>query len=103
MSSRNGCFKKKRSKVRELNIQKYGCLTCEYCDNNNLTTTPHKKNTATIDHLVPLSAGGNNSWENLKLVCSKCNNKKNQLCDLRGLVFDCVIDLKAFLSRAENK
>lgn len=103
MSSRNGCFKKKRTKIRELNVLKFGCLTCEYCGKKDLTTNPHKKHTATVDHLVPLSAGGNNSWENLKLVCSECNNKKNRYCDLRGIVFECVNELKQHLVWIEAK
>lgn len=98
MSSRNGCFKKKRVKVRELNIQKYGRLTCEYCKRADLTAVPHQGNTATIDHLVPLSHGGGNQWENLYIACQKCNLKKNSNVDLAGIVFRNVDELRSFLS-----
>jgi 5-methylcytosine-specific restriction endonuclease McrA len=31
-----------------------------------------------IDHIVPLSEGGDNSLENLRLVCLKCNIKTHE-------------------------
>lgn len=30
----------------------------------------------TIDHVLPRSRGGENSWENLATACISCNNKK---------------------------
>jgi HNH endonuclease len=30
----------------------------------------------TIDHVLPRSRGGNDSWENLVACCLKCNNQK---------------------------
>lgn len=40
---------------------------CQYCGTStNLT----------IDHLIPKSRGGEDSWENLTTACIKCNNKK---------------------------
>lgn len=45
---------------------------CQYC-NTNVTI----KN-ATLDHVLPLSHGGKNTWENCVCACSKCNiNKGN--------------------------
>lgn len=32
------------------------------------------KQTATIEHLEPLSLGGSHEWNNLRLACSPCNN-----------------------------
>jgi len=32
--------------------------------------------TATIDHVVPMSKGGKNSFYNIQLMCHKCNQKK---------------------------
>lgn len=40
---------------------------CGYCGS--------KKN-LTIDHIVPRSRGGGNTWENLVTCCSNCNTKK---------------------------
>ena len=40
---------------------------CQYCGiSTNLT----------IDHIIPKSKGGEDSWENLTAACIKCNNKK---------------------------
>ena len=30
----------------------------------------------TRDHIVPVSKGGGNSWENVVTACSPCNNRK---------------------------
>jgi 5-methylcytosine-specific restriction endonuclease McrA len=40
---------------------------CQFCGNtSNLT----------IDHIIPKSRGGEDTWENLTTACIKCNNKK---------------------------
>jgi len=39
---------------------------CAYC----------KRSASTIDHVIPKSKGGGDSWENLVACCLKCNNKK---------------------------
>jgi len=33
-------------------------------------------NASTIDHIIPVSRGGNNTWQNAALACKECNNKK---------------------------
>ncbi|HEX9489269.1 MAG TPA: HNH endonuclease signature motif containing protein [Stellaceae bacterium] len=43
---------------------------CTYC-NKQLT-----RFTATLDHITPVSAGGDNSAENLKTACLQCNSRK---------------------------
>jgi hypothetical protein len=43
---------------------------CAYC-NKQLT-----RFTATLDHITPVSEGGNNSAENLKTACLQCNSRK---------------------------
>jgi 5-methylcytosine-specific restriction endonuclease McrA len=40
---------------------------CQYCG-----STRH----LTIDHVIPKSKGGDDSWFNLALACSQCNTKK---------------------------
>lgn len=41
--------------------------SCQYCGSTrNLT----------IDHLIPRCRGGQDTWENLVIACSKCNTEK---------------------------
>ncbi len=57
---------KKLKPTRE-NIFRRDGLKCLYCDSTkNLT----------IDHVIPRSRGGGNTWENLATCCSKCNVTK---------------------------
>lgn len=41
--------------------------TCQYCGS---------KKDLTIDHIVPVSKGGKNTWTNMVTACHMCNNKK---------------------------
>ena len=43
---------------------------CQYCGNYFLTDK------LTMDHVIPKSRGGKNTWENLVAACKKCNQKK---------------------------
>ena len=43
---------------------------CQYCAN----FFPDDK--LTMDHVIPKSRGGKNTWENLVAACKKCNQKK---------------------------
>ena len=45
-------------------------FVCQYCGKI------HNPNDLTIDHLIPRSKGGSNSWENVVTACRKCNQKK---------------------------
>lgn len=42
--------------------------TCKYCGKagGNLT----------IDHIIPKSRGGEDSWDNMVVCCARCNNRK---------------------------
>jgi 5-methylcytosine-specific restriction endonuclease McrA len=44
-------------------------------DNNQCVYCGSEKN-LTIDHIIPRSRGGKNSWVNLVTCCSYCNLKK---------------------------
>lgn len=56
-----------RLKPTRISIFKRDQMTCQYCG---------KKSRITIDHVVPTSRGGKNTWENMVAACFPCNNKK---------------------------
>lgn len=43
---------------------------CQYCS----IELPNDK--LTLDHIIPKSKGGKNTWDNLVAACKKCNQKK---------------------------
>ena len=43
---------------------------CQYCGKSQ------DSKLMTIDHVIPKSRGGKNTWENLVVACKKCNQKK---------------------------
>lgn len=54
--------------------------TCQYCGKRPGTTE------LSIDHVVPYSRGGRNTWENCVLACMRCNRRKgNRLPEEAGL------------------
>lgn len=56
--------------VSRKNIIKRDRHTCQYCGKHL------GKNEYTVDHVIPRSKGGKNTWENLVTSCRKCNSKK---------------------------
>lgn len=67
-----------RVELNRRNIFKRDGHTCVYCGS---------KNDLTVDHIVPKSRGGGNSWENLVTACRPCNNTKDDRTpDEAGLV-----------------
>jgi 5-methylcytosine-specific restriction endonuclease McrA len=50
------------------NILRRDGFRCQYCGN---TSTP-----LTIDHIIPRSRKGDDTWENLVAACIYCNNRK---------------------------
>lgn len=49
------------------NVMKRDRYTCQYCGT---------KSDLTLDHVMPRSRGGEDSWENLVTACNHCNVKK---------------------------
>ncbi|KAK1297074.1 hypothetical protein QJS10_CPB15g02110 [Acorus calamus] len=43
--------------------------TCQYCSS---------RENLTVDHVLPISRGGEWKWENLVTACSRCNSRKGQ-------------------------
>ncbi|WP_174711375.1 HNH endonuclease [Nostoc sp. TCL240-02] len=60
--------KSRRDKLPRL-IEKYGCR-CLWC---GCHLTPE---IMTVDHYIPLSLGGSNKTDNLRLACYGCNQKR---------------------------
>jgi len=52
--------------TRNLIMKRDGYI-CSYCG---------AKEQLTIDHILPTSKGGQNTWENMTTCCLKCNSKK---------------------------
>jgi 5-methylcytosine-specific restriction endonuclease McrA len=49
------------------NVMHRDNYTCQYCG---------RKADLTIDHILPRSRGGKDTWENVTVACLKCNIKK---------------------------
>jgi len=60
-------YKFRKMRVNRHRIMRRDGHTCVYCGS--------KKN-LTIDHILPKSKGGGNTWSNLVTCCSPCNLKK---------------------------
>lgn len=52
------------------NILQRDKFTCQYCGIH------YKRDKLTLDHVVPKSHGGNNSWSNVVCSCQECNFRK---------------------------
>jgi hypothetical protein len=61
-------FRRGGIKVGRRRVFKRDGYQCGYCGS--------KKN-LTIDHIIPRSKGGDNSWTNLVTCCNRCNNDKD--------------------------
>lgn len=61
---------KKRILLTRRNIFKRDNHQCQYCGT--------KLGPFTLDHVIPRTRGGEDTWENLVCACMKCNNKKGK-------------------------
>ena len=53
---------------------------CQYCGEH------HPADELTLDHVIPISRGGSDTWTNVVSACKRCNHKKgNSLPDEIGL------------------
>ena len=62
------------------------CYFCK-CDTHVRTRNQKKikRNTATIEHLIPKSKGGTNVKSNLKMSCHQCNSLRGNMCAVEWL------------------
>ena len=54
------------------NVYKRDNYECVYCGCDNVKTL-------TLDHVIPQSKGGKDSWDNLVTACKRCNSEKSDL------------------------
>ena len=54
------------------NVYKRDNYECVYCGEDD-------PRTFTLDHVIPQSKGGKNSWDNLVTACKRCNGEKADL------------------------
>lgn len=62
--------RKTHPRFSKSNVYLRDLYTCQYCK-VQLT-----RNTATVDHVLPLSKGGKTEWTNIVTACEPCNSKK---------------------------
>ena len=59
---------RKKVELTRRNILKRDGYRCQYCGTN--------RGPLTVDHVIPRTQGGLDTWENLVCACVACNNKK---------------------------
>jgi len=52
---------------------------CQYCGVHCFDSWIDNPDSLTIDHMIPVSLGGNNDEDNLVTCCSECNSYKSSL------------------------
>lgn len=72
---------------------------CQYCGR------ARKRAEASIDHILPRSRGGGDTWDNLALACKPCNHRKGQSCTYeRGnLLLVCNVGLHYACRQKHNR
>ena len=58
--------------LNKQNVFKRDNNSCVYCGSRD-------RRKLTIDHVIPQSKGGGNTWSNLVTACFSCNNKKGSM------------------------
>ncbi|MEX2569959.1 MAG: HNH endonuclease [Gemmatimonadota bacterium] len=62
---------------------------CQYCQRHR--SNLRNREFLTRDHVIPMSCGGDNTWENVVTACSTCNNRKaSHLPEHCGMFPHCV-------------
>lgn len=70
-------------KTRCAEAQNWRCPLCEV----EMIPEPKKRNSATLEHVIPLSLNGLDEWINYAATCNRCNNKAGN--DIDRERFEC--------------
>ena len=57
-------------------------ICCE-CGRKTVRSKSYTPLQATLDHVIALNNGGTHTWDNVQLLCSKCNSEKRDLGQMR--------------------
>ena len=66
----NKHHERQKVKFSRLNVYLRDNYTCQYCSKH------FRFSELTFDHVMPVSKGGETSWENIVTCCKSCNSKK---------------------------
>lgn len=66
-----------RPRFSKSNVFIRDLYSCQYC------LTPLTRQLLTLDHVIPLSKGGQTCWENIVSSCGKCNSTKGDRTDIK--------------------
>jgi len=55
----------------------YGGI-CQECGIETKRIHPPRHDSASIEHIIPLSRGGSHTWDNVELLCHRCNTGRNK-------------------------
>ena len=56
--------------------ERQGSMACSVCGRICIPRGADKGLWPTVDHIVPLVAGGTHTWANVRLLCMRCNSAK---------------------------
>ena len=70
MLKKYGEIPPRRINLSKINLARRDHYSCQYCGK------PLPIKAVTVDHVMPRSRGGGNSWENCVSACSDCNSRK---------------------------
>jgi 5-methylcytosine-specific restriction endonuclease McrA len=59
-------------RTRLAEAQNWKCCWC----GRDCTDELDRRHSMTIEHIVPKSRGGKDTWENLAMACNRCNQKR---------------------------